>query len=194
MIVLTTRRPEINSRVLTAGVYTFITLALFKGHLKWDVTDTSEDALMTIYLTSAIKQAEAYTRRAIDPSTWQIYLDSFYDFAFDRAPFVAVSSVKYYDSVNVLTTLPTTEYTLINNGPDAYAELEFESGLPDLYDRHEPVIVEFTAGYATYPSDLIGTILQYAADLFENRSNDLAGSISHVTFGFHERLFPYKML
>lgn len=194
MIVLTRQRPEISSRVLTPGVYTSLTLALFKQHLKWDSSDTSEDTIMQIYLTSAIKQAEAYTRRVIDPATWQTYLDSFYDFTFDVAPINAISSVKYYNASNVLTTLATTEYTLINNGADAYAELQFESGLPELFDRHEPVIVEFTAGYATYPSDLIGTILQYAADLFETRTNDVAGSMDHVTFGFHQRLFPYKML
>lgn len=194
MIVLTTRKPEINSRVLTPGVYTSITLALFKQHLKWNEDDTSEDTIMQVYLTSAIKQAEAYTRRVIDPATWQTFLDSFHDFTFDVAPIVAISSVKYYDSANVLQTLPTSEYTWINNGADAYAELEFESDLPELYDRNEPVVVEFTAGYATYPSDLIGPILQYAADLFETRTNDVSGSLGHVTFGFHQRLFPYKML
>lgn len=194
MIVLTRLRPGISSRVLTPGVYTSLTLALFKQHLKWDSSDTSEDTIMQIYLTSAIKQAEAYTRRVIDPATWQTYLTSFCDFTFDIASIVAISSVKYYDSANVLQTLAAANYTWIKNGDDAYAELEFESGLPDLFDRHEPVIVEFTAGYATYPSDLIGTILQYAADLFETRTNDVAGSMDHVTFGFYQRLFPYKML
>ena len=149
---------------------------------------------MQIYLTSAIKQAEAYTRRVIDPATWQTYLTSFYDFTFDIAPVVALSSVKYYDKNNVLQTLASSNYTLINKGADAYAELEFESGLPELYDRAEPVVVEFTAGYAAYPSDLTGTILQYAADLFETRTNDVAGAMSRVTMDFHKRLFPYKLL
>lgn len=196
MIVLTTRKPEISSRVLTPGVYTSLTLALFKQHLKWDEDDTSEDTIMQVYLTSAIKQTEAYTRRVIDPATWQTYLDSFHDFTFDIAPIVAISSVQYYNSSNVLTVLPTTEYTFINKGADTYAEMEFEAttSFPELYDRHEPVYVQFTAGYSTYPSDLIGTILQYAGDLFETRTYDVSGSVDQVTFGFHQRLFPYKML
>lgn len=194
MIVLTTQRPEINSRVLTPGTYSVITLTVFKQHLKWNPDDTSEDTIMQIYLTSAIKQAEAYTRRVIDPATWQTYLTSFHDFTFDVAPINTVSSVKYYDSTNTLTTLATSNYTFINKGADSYAELEFESGLPELYDRAEPVVIEFTAGYSTYPVDLVGPILQYAADLFETRTNDVAGSMDQVTFGFHQRLFPYKML
>lgn len=194
MIVLTRRRPEISSRVLTAGVYTSLTLELFKQHLKWDADDTSEDTIMQVYLTSAIKQAEAYTRRVIDPATWQTYLTSFHDFTFDIHPINAITSVKYYDEDNALQTLAASNYTWINNGADVYGELEFESGLPDLYDRHEPVIIEFTAGYATYPSDLVGTILQYAGDLFETRTYDVSGSVDKVSFGFHQRLFPYKML
>lgn len=194
MIVLTRRRPEINSRVLTPGSYSVITLARFKEHLKWDSSDTSEDAVMQIYLTSAIKQAEAYTRRVIDPATWQTYLTGFHNFQFDIAPVVSVTSVKYYDEDNVLQTLATDKYTFIDNGADAYAEMEFESDLPALYDRHEPVVIEFTAGYGTYPSDLTGAILQQAADYFETRTNDVPGGMDKSTFGFHQRLFPYKML
>jgi len=149
---------------------------------------------MTTYLVSAIKQAEAYTRRAIDPATWEVFLDSFFDFTFDVAPINAITSVKYYDVDNVLQTLASTEYTFVNNGADAYARLEFESDLPELYDRHEPVVIEFTAGYAAYPGDLTATILQYAADLFETRTNEVAGSLDKVAFGFHQRLFPWKML
>jgi uncharacterized phiE125 gp8 family phage protein len=194
MIVLTTRKPEIVSRVLTPGTYTTITLALFKEHLKWDSTDTSEDNKMQSALTSAIKLAEAYTRRVIDAATWQTYLDSFHDFTFDIAPVNAITSVKYYDSSNVQQTLATSFYTFINKGADSYAELEFKSGLPELYDRPQNVVIEFTAGYATYPVDLVDAIMQQAADFFENRTNDLPGSLGCVSMGFHQRLFPYKML
>lgn len=196
MIVLTTRKPEINSRVQTPGSYTGISLSLFKLHLKWEATDTSEDTLMTSYLTSAIKQAEQYTRRVIDRATWRTYLNSFYDFTFDVAPIDLSTgfSVKYYDEANDLQTLATSKYTLINNGSDAYAAIEFESDLPELYDRHEPVFVEYFAGEATYPADMVPIIMQYAADLFETRTNDVPGGLDQVTFGFYQRLFPYKML
>lgn len=194
MIVLTTRRPEINSRIKTEGSYTAITPADFKQFIKWDADDTSEDTTMNYCLRSTIKQAETYTRRSIDVASWETFLDSFFDFDFDIAPIIAITSVKYYNSSDVLTTLPATEYTFINKGADSYARLEFESDLPELFDRHEPVVVEFTAGYATYPPDLIAIVLQEAATRFENRTNEQAGGLSQVTFGFHQRLFPWKML
>jgi hypothetical protein len=196
MIVLTTRKPEINSRVITPGTYAGISLPLFKQHLKWDATDTSEDDLMNVYLTSAIKQAESYTRRVIDRATWRTYLEGFFDVTFDVAPIDLTTgfSVKYFDSTNTEQTLSSSDYTLINNGADSYAAIEFENDLPELYDRNEPVFIEYFAGEATYPADIVPIIMQYAADLFETRTNDVSGSLDRVTFGFHQRLFPYKML
>jgi uncharacterized phiE125 gp8 family phage protein len=196
MIVLTTRRPEINSRGVTEGTYTTLALTTFKQWLKWDEDDDSEDTIMQLCLTSAIRQAEAYTRRVIDRATWRTYLEGFYDVTFDVAPFDTTTgfSVKYYNDADALTTLETTDYTIKNNGADSYAAIEFESDLPELYDRHEPVYIEYFAGYTTYPSDLQAIILAQATDFFENRSNDLAGSINQVSFNFHQRLFPYKLL
>lgn len=197
MIVLTTRRTEINSIIETPGTYTTLTLALFKEHLKWDADDTSEDNKMQSALTSAIKQAEAYTRRSIDVATWRTYLSGFTNFTFDVAPVdVSAIAVKYYDVNNVEQTLATTEYTFKNRGADSYADMEFEAttSFPELYDRDEPVFVEFDAGYTVYPVDLQDIIMQQAADFFETRTNDVNGSMGRVTFGFHQRLFPYKIL
>lgn len=196
MIVLTTREPEINSRIQTPGVYTTITLVTFKQWLKWNADDTSEDIVMQLCLTSAIQQAEAYTRRSIDRATWRTYLEGFYNVTLDVAPIDTTTgySVKYFDVNNVEQTLATNKYTLINKGLDSYAEIEFESDPPELYDRNEPVYIEYLAGYTAYPVDLTAIILSQATDFFENRSNDLAGSLNQVTMDFHKRLFPYKML
>lgn len=195
MIVLTTRKPEINSRVETPGSMAGITLASFKIFLKWAPDDTSEDAVMTSCLVTTIKQAESYTRRVIDPATWRTYLQGFYDFTFDVAPVTVASiAVKYYDSANTLQTLNTSLYEVTNRGNDDYASIEFTGTMPELYDRNEPVYVEYPAGYATYPDDLKDIIMHQAADYFESRTNDLPGSMDQVTFGFHQRLFPYKML
>lgn len=197
MIVLTTRRPEINSRVQTEGSYATITLSHFKEFLKWNADDTSEDTTMTYCLVSTIKQAEMYTRRVIERATWRSYLDGFYNATFDVAPIdLTTAVVKYFNDANVETTLATTEYTLKDFGADGFAEIEFESTstFPELYDRFQPVFIEYEAGYETYPSDLIAIILQEAATRFENRTNEVAGSLGQVSFGFHQRLFPYKML
>lgn len=170
-----------------------MSLDLFKKHLKWD-SDTSEDDLMTAHLIGATKQAESYTRRVIGVSTWQTFLPGFASVTLDVAP-ITLSSivVKYYDSTDTLTTLDSSKYTIKNNGIN-YAAIEFESDLPELYDRNEPVYLEYTAGYATVPPDLLIAIHRQAADYFETRTNEVSGSMGVVAFDFHRALFPYKML
>jgi uncharacterized phiE125 gp8 family phage protein len=196
MIVLTTRRPEINSRVETPGAYTSLTLATFKQWLKWDEDDTSEDTIMQIDLTSAIKETEAYTRRVIDPATWRSYLTGFYDVTLDISPIdVSSLTVNYFDENGIEQVLADTEYEVIDNGQDDYAKIRFTGDMPDLSeDITQNVFLEYDAGYTTYPTELTAIILQYAADLFETRTNDVSGSLDRVTMDFHRRLFPYKML
>jgi hypothetical protein len=150
---------------------------------------------MNYCLFSVTKAAEDYTRRVISVATWKTSLDSFYDFTLDVAP-IDIDSVvvKYYDEANAEQDLSTSLFAVINRGTDQFARIEFESGLPQVYNRTEPVWLEFEAGYATYPSDLKAIIMQEAATRFENRTNDQAASLDQVTFGFHQRLFPWKML
>lgn len=195
MIVLTRRRTEINSIEVSAGAYDGITLADFKQFIKWDASDDSEDTTMNYCLRSATKQAEMYTRRVISLAEWKTSLDGFSNFTFDIAP-VDLSSVevKYYDVDNVEQDLADDLSFLKDRGIDQYAQVEFQSGLPSTYNRTEPVWVEFEAGYEFYPEDLKAIILQEAATRFENRTNDNAGGLDQVTFGFHQRLFPWKLL
>jgi uncharacterized phiE125 gp8 family phage protein len=185
-----------NSRVATAGAYTEITLATFKQHLKWDSADTSEDTIMQIYLTAAFKQAEMYTRRVISRATWRSYLSGFHNVTLDVNP-VDTIVVKYYDVANSLTTLASTEYDIINNGPDAFQEIRFTWNTitqPEVYDREEAVFLEYSAGYTTIPEGLQVAILRQAADYFETRQNITQGGNSLIDFGFHPLLFPYRML
>lgn len=196
MTLCSMRRREItpNSIIDAESSYSNVTLALFKQHLKWDVADTSEDGIMTAHLVGATKQAESYTRRVIGTSTWKSYLPGFDNVTLDVHPVVQSSIVvKYKDVDNVTQTLSASLYTVRNNG-DSYAQIEFTGTMPELYQTDEPVWIEFTAGYAVVPSDLLIAIHRQAADYFETRTNEVYGSLSEVLFGFHKALFPYKIL
>lgn len=165
-----------------------------KKHLKWNADDSSEDDLMNYYLVAAIKNAEAYTRRVIDLSTWRSYLCGLYDVYLDVHP-VKLSSivVKYFDVNDAEQTLNTSLYTVINKG-DSFAKIEFDGSLPALSDMNEPVYIEYQAGYTNYPEWAIVPILKRAADEFEIRTGQTNNSLSTVEFNFHKSLFPYKML
>lgn len=185
-----------SSRVATPTDYSALDLTLFKQHIKWNPDDESEDDIMRTYMVASITQAEDYTGRVIGVSSWITYLGAFYSTVkLDVTP-VALPGlvVKYYDVDNVEQTLPSSEYVKVDNGPDDYAEIKFTGTMPELYDREEPVKIEYSAGYATMPSGLQSAILKRAADLFEVRTHDHNGSLSSVAFDFHRSIFRYKML
>lgn len=183
-----------NSRVQTEGNYNTIGVQLLKQHLKLEADDTSEDTLLNAYLVSAIKQAESYTRRVIDVSTWRSYLSGFYDVTLDVHP-VSLSSivVKYIDVDEVEQTLGTSLYTIQNNG-DNYPTVKFDGALPSLDDIDEPVYIEYQAGYSTYPEWFVAPILKRAADEYEIRTGQVSYGLHTAEFNFHRALFPYKML
>jgi hypothetical protein len=58
--------------------------------------------------------------------------------------------------------------------------------MPSLYDREEPVYLEYTAGYEVgyIPEGITAWVLQNAADNFENRQG---------TEPNYSGLFPYKI-
>lgn len=175
-----------------------VSLPDFKQHIKWDPDDTSEDTLMTAYLSAATRQAEMFTRRVIMQADWNTYLESFCNVTLDVAPVDYDSIViEYYNEANVLTPLATTEYSVIDGGADGYIEIIFDGDKPTLYDRYEPIVVSYTAGYEEdgVPSDIQVAIMMQAASYFENRTNEVAGtSISQVMFGSIQLLYPYKMM
>ncbi len=195
MIVCRTQRTEINTRISTPAVYDVITLAMFKQHLKWDADDTTEDALMTQYLQSAIREAEMYTRRTLGITTYKSYLTGFSFVILDVLPVDATTIVvKYFDVSNAEQTLSSTEYVITDYGPDEYVTVDFTGTLPTLYSKNQNVYIQFNAGYTSYPTGMVSLILRRAADYFEVRTNQVNGSLTTVEYNFHMGLFPYKVL
>lgn len=192
------RKEEMNSRLVT-NITTFaVSLADFKEFIKWDSTDTSEDNTMMAVLTAATNQAELFTRRTLLRGTWRTYSECLpYYFTMDILPIVTSSIVvKYYDVNNALQTLDAAEYFIQDRGENDFAQIKFDGTMPSLYDRWEPVYIEFTAGYefGYLPEGLKVGILKMAADYFEIRTNELAGSVNQIMFGSQQSWYPYKML
>lgn len=182
-----------NSRQVSTVNYA-VSLADFKEWIKWG-DDTSEDNTMNNCLYGAVLWAQSFTRRQLFRSVWRSYLPFFCNVRLDIHP-VDVSSivVKYYDVDNVLQTLGAAEYFIQENGEDQYTEIRFDGTMPSLFDRWEPVYIEYTAGYVTIPEAIVTNIYKYAATDFENRQNEQSGSVDTTTFGSLQGLYHYKML
>ena len=184
----------LKSNIVDSDLDPIIDTDTFKIHAKIDGDD--EDDVIETYIEAATKQAENYTRRAIRESSWIAITDRFYYcLALDVAPIDSTSVVvKYRDSNNVEQTLSSSQYTLKDLGPDEYLQIVFDGqNLPQLYDRWDAVKIEFDAGYTEAPGPIINWILERAASLYENRQDQIIGSVAHNVYGFAP-LMPYRML
>ena len=186
------------SRLITNISPLAVTLSDFKEFIKWESTDTTEDITMMSVLTAATDEAEGFTRRICLRGVWRTFIECFPNcLTFDVHP-ILVSSilVKYYDVDNQLQTLSASEYFVKDNGQDEFVEIKFDGTMPSVYDRWEPIYVEYTAGYEFgYLPDRIKTgIMEKAANDFENRQSEQAGSLGHKYFNYQQSWYRYKMM
>ena len=110
------------------------------------------DAALNGQITAMIKafteEAEHTTGRAFVNQTWQLYLDAFPDaIRLDPAPLASVTSIKYYDTSNVLQTIDPADYLVDTITEPGYVVPGVAKAWPETYDRINAVIVEYVVGY-----------------------------------------------
>lgn len=156
--------------------------------------DTEDDAIENM-IEAATVDAELFTRRAIRDGSWESKTDRFYYLlTLDVSPVDASSiEVKYFDANNVEQTLDEDEYTVKDFGPNAFVQIVFDGTMPTIYDRYDAVKIEFNAGYEIIPGPITLWIKQRAASYFENRQDQVIGSLSHSVYNYAP-LMPYKLL
>ena len=173
-----------------------VTTADFREHAKLD-NDGSQDSSLNTFLSAATDQCAQYTRRTLLKSTWRATSRNFNDGEFDIAPVDASTiTIKYYDVDNALQDLPTGNYEISDNGPDDYLSVKFIAPMPNLYDRKDAVVIEYSAGYGiqNLPYGIKLGILMNATTHLEGRQDEVVGTVNTVSMGSHQVMFPYKML
>lgn len=166
------------------------TLEVAKAHLR--ITIDAEDELIREYLVAARRWVESETKRALISQVWEYSLPDWplaweNDNGAIRLPLgrcLSVQEIRYRNTSDVETTLtgPTSD----TPGTDYQEDLSSDEGgvvsptpddsWPSLKGfRLRPVIVKFTAGYGTdpsdVPSDLRMAVLYRLSDLHEYRGS-----------------------
>lgn len=188
---------SVTDKLITPNGTLVVSLADFKQHLRWDASETSEDTVMTAYLTATQEQAQLFTGRQFLNSTWQLLIDTFPGHvSLSKTPFSSLTSVKYYDSNDQLQTLDPSEYKVKDGGTYGFTSIYFDGNIPSVYDKPDAVVIEYVAGYgslaADVPEPIKVAIMLTAASYFENRTNEVTGSINQIMYGGQQLLYPYK--
>jgi uncharacterized phiE125 gp8 family phage protein len=93
-----------------------VTLAELKDQCRLDPSDTSQDTMLSGYITAARVTAERITRRSLASKVYKAFFDRFPNpgepMRLPVPPVTAVSAIKYLDSTLTLQTWDTAEYFL----------------------------------------------------------------------------------
>jgi uncharacterized phiE125 gp8 family phage protein len=153
-----------------------------KLHLK--VTGSTEDAYIDSLVKAARTNVERYLGRALITQTWRAYSDYWQDcLNLALAPVISVTSVKYYDETESLTTLDSSLYYADIISEPGKIVRKYDSVYPELEEeRPNAVVVEFVAGYGSastdIPSDIIHAIRLLVADYYDNKGEVVVGTIA----------------
>lgn len=173
-----------------------VSLDTAKLHLRVDQVDQGNDELIQSYIMAAIDAAERYTGRAFNQRYFRMDEAEFGagcrfgGLRIDKAPVVAVDSVKYRDDAGDLQTIAPESWSYARTSYGALIQFASGFSFPSLFAAPDAVQVQFLAGYDspdysgdTPPSQVLPSVARQAILLtvghyYANRESIITGTIS----------------
>jgi len=166
-------------KIKTAPIFEPVLLAEFKRNLhigNQDAGDNAQDVYLQEILTAVIEGVQVDLGRQLARATYTMYLDEFPedDFPITRGLVDAITSVKYYNTAGVLTTMAPADYQLDNI--ELTGRLRFLESYDLQADKMNAIEVEFTNGWvdaASIPKKLKDAVILLATDRYLNPENPI---------------------
>lgn len=160
--------------IVTPATTPLLTTAQAKQHLREDLVDADNDALIDSLVLTATRAAEDRTGRSLLNTTWRLTLDEWpHVVRLPRGRIVSVTSVAYVDTGGVKRTLDPSVYLCALD--DVPGRIVPTWGTCWPVARCQPAAIEvvFVAGYGTEPSHVPLPIRQWVklalTDLYQRR-------------------------
>jgi len=173
-----------------------VSVAELKEHLRIDFSD--DDVQLAAMIKAARATVENKINRALITRTYIGYLDNFPSGRVVYVPYPKLQSVttlKYYDTANVLQTLSATYYAVDVASDPGRIILKDGYSWPSNYYDGNAVVITFKAGYGDdaddVPQDLRHAVLLYAGWLYQNRED--VGVESATVRAVDALAMPYKV-
>jgi len=177
-----------------------VSLGEAKAHLRVDSSD--DDALIQGLIDAAVSKFDGYSGElgfALLQQTWE---QSFCGFTSAiRLPLgrvIGIASVTYWDSANVLQTLPTSVYTHHQDAEGCYVALKPGEIWPPTYGRDDAVTVSWTAGFGdaadTVPAAIRQAMLLLIGHWYANREAVSAGTYAELPLAVMSLIAPFRQV
>lgn len=181
-------------KVITGPTLEPVTIDYVKTHTH--ITHNVEDLLLQTLIKSARELAESYQKRAYLTQTLEMSFDMFpsVPLSIPRCPLASVTSIKYFDYLNVETTFSSANYYVDTSGEPGRIMLGYSLQWPAVTLRPiDSVRIRFIAGAANDTSlisqNVIDAILMYCTWRYENRAVE-SGSVPEAFYTLlrHDRI------
>lgn len=184
--------------LVTDSTFNPVSLNEVKDRLR--ITSDQEDGVIITMIRGAVKWCEHELNWRLCTQTWKYTLDCWpgYIIRMPYPPLQSITHIKYYDGDDAQQILAEdTDYRVdILSYP---ARIEQILSWPSLYDKINPIEIEFICGYSDtklIPEDIKDAIHLRIADLYEQRQDSIAGGVNNIVKnmnGAHSLLMSYKL-
>lgn len=151
-----------------------IPIDILKTRLRIDADE--DDVILTTLCIAAGEMIERELGIRLSSATRTAKLDRWRRFILPVQPATSVTSVTYYDSGNVLTTMPATDWYI--DQTDQLLALDFLEK-PSIYEGTFPTVT-YVAGYANVPHALQQAIVALVGAWYANPDATAPVSLSDV--------------
>jgi len=147
------------------------------------VTHSDHDALIEDLIWGAVKAFEKKANVCLSSQTWKGFADKCYEeYELWKYPISSISSIRYYNDSNVMTTLSTSDYySNVDQGSTGYNPRPTKIFVEDTvstYERDDAVIITFIAGYSSIDFDVKQALLSWIYRNYENPNDPVTERLS----------------
>jgi len=164
-----------------------ISNATVKAALRIDYVD--DDAEFTRLIAAAVAWVERYTNVGLSSTARTLQLAGWDDAVLPIDPYVSLTSVKYRDASNTLTTMPSTDYWVDLAG--AMPRIKFLEK-PLTYEGTNIEVV-YVAGNATEPPDMVQAVISIVGAWYNNPEATAPVMLTSVPLGAIYLLDHYRV-
>jgi|9_EtaG_2_1085328.scaffolds.fasta_scaffold00083_14 uncharacterized phiE125 gp8 family phage protein len=159
-----------------------LTVSEAKKHLR--VSTSSDDTYIESLLHAAQQEFERYCNVSVIQKTFYQYCDTWcdttqlYNSPAANSGALNVDAITYYNLNNVITTWNATNYLVDGASAPARVSLNVDKDYPDIADRKNAIIIQYTSGFkkaGSVPQGIKQAILILVGQWYENRQEAIVG-------------------
>lgn len=178
--------------LVTGPVNEPITVSDAKKHMRIEHND--DDAFIASLINVAISFTDVTGAlgKAMISQTWAEHVGANPSTVYlSLGPVQSVSAIKYYDVDNALQTATLSDFHLIGQPGRYLIYPKAGKSWPTTFSRDDAIRIEYLIGYGDNSTDVPNTVrhalLMLVAHYYENRENELIGTISKtLPFGYDD--------